>query len=149
MTQALMQIKGGCHCGNIRFVLQWPDSDAGIAVRNCSCTFCQKHAGAWTSHRGSALVAQVEEISAVSKYRFGTRSADFYVCATCGIVPFVTSEIDDQLYAVVNVNSFEDVSDLTFTKSSTDFDGEKIGSRLERRKRNWISSVRISTAVPG
>ncbi len=112
-----------------------------IPVRKCGCTFCQKHAGAWTSHRDSELAVELHDRSLVSQYRFGTETADFYVCARCGVAPFVLSEIEGNSYAVVNVNSFDDVSGLSFSSSATDFDGEDTGSRLERRKRNWIPGV--------
>jgi len=56
----------------------------------------------------------------------------------------VLSDIGDNQYAVVNVNTFEDIGGFTLSCSSTDFDGEDTESRLERRKRNWIPKVRFS-----
>lgn len=140
---SLTTIRGGCHCGNIGFELQWPESQTEIGIRKCGCTFCQKHGGAWTSHPDARLAAGIGDPSQVSKYRFGTGTADFYVCSTCGVTPFVLSEIDDRLYAVVSVNAFGDVGGFSFSETSTDFEGEDTGSRLDRRKRNWISRVRI------
>jgi hypothetical protein len=141
-------ISGSCHCGTIRFLLAWPDSHREIPVRECGCSFCRKHGGAWTSHRDAELAYRIEDESRISKYRFGTRTADFFVCSVCGVVPFVLSEIDDSQYAVVNVNVFEDVGGLTLSVSSTDFEGEGTGSRLERRKRNWIPRVSRTESVP-
>jgi hypothetical protein len=141
-----MQIEGRCHCGNISYRLHWPGDGAEIPVRACGCTFCTKHAGAWTSHRDSELVAMIRDESITSKYRFGTGTADFYVCSCCGAVPFVISTIDDHLYAVVNVNTFEGVDPPSFVRAATDFEGEDTGSRLERRKCNWIRSVHMSTS---
>ena len=141
MIQALTPIDGSCHCGNIRFVLHWPGSETEIPVRMCGCSFCQKHSGSWTSHRESQLEVHIDDESLLSKYRFGTATADFFVCAKCGVVPFVVSEIDGNLYAVVNVNAFGDTPGMSFSTSATDFDGEDTGSRLGRRKRNWIPMV--------
>ncbi len=143
--QALIQISGSCHCGNLRFALLWPAADSKIAVRECGCTFCKKHAGAWTSHRSSELTVDIIDESIVSRYKFGTKTADFYICSACGIVPFVLSEIDKQTYAVVNVNTFHDGDSISFSSSTTNFDGEDTANRLERRKRNWIPSVIINT----
>ena len=136
--------QGGCHCGNITYDLYWPGDRLDVAVRACSCDFCTMHGGTYTSHTQADLVATIKDASEVSKYQFGTRTADFYVCSRCGAVPFVTSEIDDHLYAVVNVNTLRgvDVSELEHTVS--DFDGESTGGRLERRSRTWIPNVRIS-----
>ena len=141
-----MQIEGKCHCGNIRYVLGWPGDAATIKIRACSCTFCRKHGGSWTSHRAAELIAKVDDASLVSKYSFGTGTADFHVCSRCGAVPFVTSTIDDHLYAVVNVNTLEGVDPSSLTRAATNFDGESTAERLERRKRNWIQNVRIAAA---
>lgn len=140
-----MQIEGKCHCGNLSYTLHWPGDGAEIPVRVCSCTFCTKHGGAWTSHRDSELVASVRDESTISKYKFGTGTAEFYVCSCCGAVPFVVSAIGNHRYAVVNVNSFEGIDPSSLVRTVVNFDGEDTGGRLERRKRNWIRSVRIST----
>ncbi len=140
-----MQINGSCHCGNIRYRLNWPGDGAEIPARACGCSFCTRHAGAWTSHRDSELFATVSDESAVSKYRFGTGSADFYVCSSCGVVPFAISVIENRQYAVVNVNTFEEVDPSSFVRVATNFDSEDSERRLERRTRTWIRSVRVST----
>ena len=142
-------IVGACHCRNICFSLLWPEPATDIPVRMCGCTFCQVRTGSWTSHHEAVLLAEIKDSSSVSKYRFGTKTADFYVCSVCDVVPFVISEIDDRQYAVVNVNSFDRIGTLLFSSSSTDFDGEDTGSRLERRKRNWIANVKIFASAAG
>jgi hypothetical protein len=80
----------------------------------------------------------------VSKYAFGTRTATFHVCARCGSVPLVTSEIAGHLYAVVNVNVLENVDQASLRRAGASFDGEDLEARLARRKRNWIADVRIA-----
>jgi hypothetical protein len=137
-----MPIDGKCHCGNIALVLEWIDHE--IPARACGCSFCVKHGGVWTSHPRARLDVTIGDPSLVSKYAFGTRTATFYVCARCGAVPFVTSEIEGRLYAVVNVNALEGVEPSRLGRAPTDFEGEDIASRLARRKRNWIADVRIA-----
>jgi hypothetical protein len=139
----MRHIKGGCHCGNISFVFLWPPGGAEIPVRACSCSFCARHRGTYTSHPEGRLDAQIEDLSAVNRYRFGTRTAEFFICTNCGVVPFVTSTIEGALYAVVNVNAFEPDDKITFDTATTNFDGEDVGDRLERRARTWIPDVRI------
>jgi len=141
--EKLKPIDGSCHCGNIRFVLRWPASDPVLPARRCGCTFCAKHHGRWTSHRSAELAVYAGVRESVFRYRFGTGTADFFGCSTCGVVPLAISTIDGSDYAVVNVNTFDDPSRLSFDESATDFDAEDTGSRLERRKRNWIPSVTI------
>jgi hypothetical protein len=142
-----MKIKGACHCGNISFVLDWPEAVMPIGVRACSCSFCAKHGGVYTSHPESRLEASLGDPSQVSKYRFATRTADFFLCLRCGALPFVTSLIDDHLYAVVNVNTFVDFDRSQLEASRTDFAGETVESRLQRRSQTWIPRVEIVEGV--
>jgi len=56
-------------------------------------------------------------------------------------VPVVTSTIDNNLYAVVNVNAFQAIDASLIKRAASDFESEEQGSRLARRKRNWIGRV--------
>ena len=138
-----MLITGKCHCGNIAFELEWEGDPPEIPARACGCTFCVKHGGVWTSNPKAKLAVAVRDAALVSKYAFGTRTATFHVCSRCGAVPLVTSEIASHLYAVVNVNVFENVDPSRLRRATADFEGEDIESRLARRTRNWIADVRI------
>ena len=62
------------------------------------------------------------------------------------MVPFVTSEIEGRLYAVVNVNTFQGVDRSTFERAMADFEGEQTDGRLSRRARTWIPSVTVELA---
>jgi len=142
-----MLIHGKCHCGNIVFVLEWPGAPNGVVARECSCTFCVKLGGCWTSNPMAKLSITLRQAAAISRYVFGTKTATFHVCTCCGAVPFVTSEIDNHLYAVVNVNTFENFDSSRLRRQSADFDGEDQASRLARRQRNWIADVHILEGV--
>ena len=138
-----MLIAGSCHCGNISFTLAQPDEAAEMAARACTCSFCTKHGGVWTSAPAGSLEVKVRDRSLVSAYRFGTGTADFQVCAACGAVPVVTSRIEDRLYAVVSVNALDGVDRSLFRQVAATFDGEDEAARLARRQRNWIAAVRF------
>ena len=138
-----MLISGSCHCGNIAFELLWEPEPAEISARACTCTFCTKHGGVWTSCPTGALKVVVADPARVSRYAFGTKTAQFHVCARCGVVPLVTSEIDGKIYAVVSVNAFQGVDRSLLKYATATFDEEDEQSRLARRKRNWIPSVRF------
>ncbi len=141
-----MLIRGACHCGNIALQLDWPSEPVEIPARACSCSFCVKHGGVWTSCPTGDLVIEVKDAARVSKYAFGTRTADFHVCATCGAVPVVTCEIDGRTHAVVNVNTLEGVDPALLERASVSFDGEDEATRLQRRARGWIARVRFASA---
>lgn len=136
-------INGQCHCGNIAIEFTHHHGE-DIAVRACSCEFCQKHGGVWTSDPGGNLRINIKDSALLQKYRFGTGTADFYVCSHCGVVPAVVSEIEDRMYAVVNVNTFQGVDKSRFKKATTNFDGEVTDERLDRRCRNWTPDVIVS-----
>lgn len=136
-----MLIHGSCHCRNLTFELTWDPDPSEIPARACDCSFCTKHGGVWTSNPRGTLTVSVEQPSLVSRYSFGTGTAVFHICSRCGIVPVVTSDIDHQLYAVVNVNAFNDVAPSLVRRAPISLDDENVESRLARRKRGWIAKV--------
>ena len=139
-----MLISGRCHCGNITFALAWKPEPAEIPVRACTCSFCVKHGGVWTSCPTGSLKVRVKDPSRVSRYSFGTKTAEFHICSGCGIVPVVTSRIEGRLYAVVSVNAFEGVEPSLLRRAPASFDGESEEVRLARRARNWIGDVEFA-----
>lgn len=144
-----MLIYGKCHCGNISFSLTWEPSPAEIPARACTCSFCTKHGGVWTSTPDGALKIVVRDPALVSRYAFGTETADFHVCARCGVVPVVTSRIAGRLYAVVSVNAFEGVDPSLLRHGSMSLEAEAIDARIERRARRWIADVQLVEADAG
>jgi hypothetical protein len=139
-----MVIHGSCHCQNVRFALDWTPDPLEIPARACGCTFCVKHGGVWTSHPAGRLRVMVRDPQHIRAYRFGTKTAEFQVCAGCGVAPLVTCTIDGRVHAVVSVNAFDDVDAARLKRVSASFDGESAGDRLARRQRNWIGDVEIS-----
>jgi hypothetical protein len=142
-----MLIDGACHCKNLVFLLDWPEVMSDVVARVCSCSFCIKHGGVWTANPDAKLSVAIRQAGAVSKYAFGTETATFYVCASCGGVPIVTSAIANRLYAVVNVNTFENFDSARLHRQAANFEVEELQSRLARRQRNWIANVCISESA--
>ena len=138
-----MMIEGGCHCGNLRFELDWEGESPDIAARTCDCSFCVKHGATWTSNPKARLAISILDDALHTKYLFGTATAEFHVCAKCGIPAVVTSRIGDRLYAVVNVNTFENVPASKISRAPASFQAEEVEGRLARRARNWIGDVRF------
>jgi hypothetical protein len=141
LRDARVSLAGGCHCGNIRLTLSGVPEDAKLAVRECGCTFCQKHGGLWMAPAGARLTVAIAQPADVARYAFGTRTADFLVCRTCGVVSVVTSRIAERLYAVVSVRAFEGIAPERLERRAVDFEGEELAERLARRTRNWIADV--------
>jgi hypothetical protein len=138
-----MLIPGSCHCANVRFVLTWEPEPSEIPARACTCSFCVKHGGVWTACAAGSLRVMIKDVALVSRYAFGTKTAEFHVCVRCGVVPVVTSMIRGRLYAVVSVNAFEGVAPTLLKLAPATFDGEGEGDRLARRERHWIGDVAV------
>jgi hypothetical protein len=138
-----MLITGSCHCANISFVLDWQPEPTEIPARACGCSFCLKHGGVWTSCPTGSLAVRINDSQRVSAYAFGTKTARFHVCMNCGIVPVVSSTIEQAVYAVVSVNALDNVKPELLRRGTVSFDGEGTGDRLARRQRNWIRRVRF------
>lgn len=137
-----LRIDGSCHCGILRFVLDWTGPVHPLPARACGCSFCQKHGGVWTAHPDASLQLRVGDPALHRRYRFGSGTADFHLCGRCGGVPFVTSVIEDREFAVVNVRAFDRFDAGTLSIAAADFDGEEADVRLVRRKQRWIGQVR-------
>jgi len=141
-----MLIQGGCHCGNVKLELVWNGDPPQIPARACTCSFCVKHGGVWTSQPDARLRVRIAEAAHVHTYAFGTRTASFHVCSQCGVVPFVSCDIEGRVYAVVNVNSLDGIDPAWLSRASSNFEGEAVESRLARRRNNWIGDVDIGPA---
>ena len=138
-----MRIRGHCHCGNIAYTLDWQPEPAAIPARACGCTFCLRHGAVWTACPTGSLDVTQRDVARVTHYSFGTKTAEFLVCAVCGIVPLATSRIGGRLYAAVNVNTFDGVDPALLQRAAVSFDTEDEAARLARRARNWIGNVRF------
>jgi hypothetical protein len=139
-----MLMSGSCHCRNIAFTLDWRSDPGKIPARVCGCTFCVKHGGVWTSSPAAHLRVVVRDQRRVTRYEFGTKTAQFHVCTECGVVPLVTSVIDARICAVVSINALDDLDRERLDPTPASFDGESEGDRLSRRQRNWIGSVEFA-----
>jgi len=141
MTDVRRQLRGSCHCGNIRFVFITAKTYGELPKRECQCSFCRRHGRISTSDPDGEIRVSIADADRVNKYRFGQRTADFYVCGTCGAVPVVTSEVDGATIGLVDVRMIED---FTWSRTDTvrhDYEGEPADARLARRRSSWTGTV--------
>lgn len=139
-----MLMSGRCHCGNISFKLRWTPEPTEIPARACTCTFCVKHGGVWTSCPSGSLTVSIANPARVSQYSFATKTAEFHVCSECGVAPVVTSRVAGRMYAVVNVNTLEGIDRSLLRPIAATFEDENESERLARRSRNWIANVEFA-----
>jgi hypothetical protein len=137
---------GTCHCGNIEVTLASDRSPAELGTRTDTCSFCAKHGSLYTSDPAGELVVAIRDAAHVQRYRFGTKTADFLICTTCGT--FVAATMDDQL-AVVNINVLAARAEfLANPIQVADLDGETLDARLARRRARW-TPLRLSAGARG
>ena len=106
---------------------------------------CTKHAAVYTSITNSKLLIKIRSSAQLLSYLFGTKTAEFFCCATCGNLCYVLSKINKQTFAVINTNVLDNDNNLQLIKSRANYDGERLKDRLARREKNWISTVEIIT----
>ena len=133
-----MILRGGCHCGAIRveFTTRAPET---LSVRECQCTFCRKHA-ARNSSDPEGHVRIVAERGVLVRYRFGLRTADFFMCARCGV--YVGCVLDDA-FASINTRVLDDAdaARLTQPPQAMDWSGEDAAGRVDRRRQKWTPAT--------
>jgi len=135
-------VPGACHCRNLTYTLEWPDHEE-MPFRKCSCSFCTKHGAFYAAHPRAALLGRVKSRAALSRYTFGTGTAEVFLCARCGVAPWVASVVEGKTYAVVNAATF-DVPAVAKDAPVLSLDGDTVERRLARRKRSWIATVEIA-----
>lgn len=143
MNDGKRQLRGSCHCGNIRFVFITGKSDADLPKRECQCSFCRHHGRISTSDPDGELRVIIADEERVTRYRFGHRTADFYVCQNCGGVPVVTSQIAGDTVGLVDVRMIEGFAWSREETVKHDYEDEPVDARLARRAKNWTGTVII------
>jgi hypothetical protein len=127
---------GACHCGNVEVRLESNKTARELGLRTDTCSFCNKHRALYTSDPEGALHIVARRADLVTRYRFGTKTADFLFCKTCGV--FVAAYMPEAALAVVNVNVLD--ARGAFFESElkvADLDKETLEQRLARRKVRW------------
>lgn len=137
----MSQHKGGCHCGNLRLTLRLTQAPESVRLRACGCSFCRANQTRTASDPAGACEIWADDWSGVSKYRFGTGTADFLLCRRCGIYIGAVCDTPDGTRAVININSLEDRAAFTGVPNPTSHDSETVDNRIARRAANWTPTV--------
>lgn len=128
---------GGCHCRNIGVVYTTSRARTQWPLRACACRFCRAHGAVTTSDPEGRLVISARDPEALLRYRFGRRSADFLVCARCGVYVAALLREADGLYATLNVNVLDVGADPGRHATRVDYADEAPAARQARRRATW------------
>lgn len=79
-----MEIRGGCHCGAVRFSCE---VDQQVELLDCNCSICAKtgYLHLFVPHADFTLLSGQDSLTS---YRFGSGVAEHLFCQTCGIKSF-------------------------------------------------------------
>lgn len=126
-------VRGSCHCGALEVELEASVPVEKLTVRACDCTFCRRHNSRNTTDPAGRARFIVHDRAALVRYRFGLKTADFILCARCGV--YLGALMDDSL-ATINVNVFDD-RDRFRPPEPVSYDGEDAATRIARRRSRW------------
>ncbi|HEX4160287.1 MAG TPA: hypothetical protein VHY79_17615 [Rhizomicrobium sp.] len=128
---------GGCHCGNLCFIFDGSAPLETLGLRADQCSFCRAHGARNTSDPNGSIAISVRDSSALIRYRFGLRTADFLICARCGV--YIGALMDDggSSWFTINVNTFRPPPPDDFPIVAADYEREDVPARVARRKQRW------------
>jgi hypothetical protein len=140
----MKSMKIACHCQNLQLELDWEPQQ--FQARACDCGFCSRHGALWTADPDAQLIIQIREPKQVKAYVFATETAQFQICQICGCVPYVSTVIDKQMYALVNLRCWSDFELTRIQIQAVSYLGEDRKARLARRSARWISKIQMLCA---
>jgi hypothetical protein len=126
-----MTYSGQCHCGAIRFTFE---SAAPLAPRACQCGFCRRHGARTVSDPAGSVVLTLA--AETIRYRFGSATTDFLICAWCGVYVGAMAKLDGALFVTLNLNAFDDPR-LGLAATPVSYDGEDADAKAARRGARW------------
>jgi hypothetical protein len=139
MTQATGDdIQGQCHCGRVRVTLRLSCRPEDIELRACECSFCRRHGTkTFADPRGHALIeAPTPEL--LYRYRFGLKTADYLLCAACGVYIGAVLDSGGAQLATINAAGLDLQIFQNHAVKPADYSAENFAERLRRRLAAWM-----------
>ncbi|MBL4607748.1 MAG: hypothetical protein JKY01_07970 [Pseudomonadales bacterium] len=126
-----------CNCGS--FEIEWNTIEPSLVARVCGCDYCSSQKSEYVSDSSSVVTFKVADSSTQNVVTHGHGTAKFHECKNCGVI-IVTSEIDGDLYCVINAKAL-DIKGYTLDLSVKNYSTESVSQRLLRRKNNWSKAI--------
>ena len=131
-------IHGSCHCGAVRVSVRLSRTPQEIELRACQCSFCRRHgARTFADPSGHALIESASAAD-IRDYRFGQRTADFLICAECGVYVAAVIEAPGGLHATINAAGLGFAEFEGREAAAAEYGAETRAERIERRYRRWM-----------
>ncbi|MGE0408357.1 MAG: GFA family protein [Amphiplicatus sp.] len=113
-------VKGGCHCGAVRF-----EATADLSKSmECNCSICEKKGFIFAfTPREAFKLAKGDDC--LTEYRFNKKAVAHLFCKTCGVQPFgYGATPDGREVAAINVRCVDGVDLGALTPHK--FDGKSL-----------------------
>ena len=136
-----MNHHGGCHCGNLSVRLRLTRPAREHTLRACACSFCRAHGTRTVSDTNGLFEVWARDWSLIAPYRFGSQTADYLVCRSCGVYIGAVCQTNSGLRAVVNTNCLTDRLAFAQDAVQPDYEAEGATERMARRAANWMPAV--------
>lgn len=138
-------IPGSCHCGAVEVEFATAKDLAGFHPRACDCTFCRRHGATWLSDAEGRLRISEQATGMLRDYRQGSETAQFLLCARCGVCVAVIFEEGARSFAAVNANCLGSGSDFGVAVPASP-QMLSADEKIARWKSLWIADVAMSRA---
>ena len=140
----MFTLQGGCHCGGLRVELTTQQSPAILQARACDCSFCRKHGAAYVSDPAGGMRVIETTKAALQEYRHSSRTAQFLICAACGVLIAVCFTASDGVYGAVNACCLEEEPRLgpALAASPQRLTPQE---RVERWRMLWVPNVEVKS----
>lgn len=135
--------RGACHCGAISFEYLTNKRPAEWSVRACQCRFCRAHNALSTSESSGELSFSASNARHLRRYRFALGTADFLLCANCGVYIGAVIEVGEGFRGIINTHALLEQDDDLAAPGPITYDGEDVAGRVARREERWtpVTSV--------
>jgi hypothetical protein len=139
-------VNASCHCGNLSLTLETSVDPRELPLRACACSFCRRHAARTASDPAGRIRIAIR--GAASRYRWGLATADFLVCARCGVYLGALMSEGARAWAIVNVNAVPDQGPFRREAEPVSYEGETAEQRIARRKARWTPAEVVEGTLP-
>lgn len=128
---------GCCHCGAIAFSYVTELTPTEWSVRACQCSFCRAHGAVCTSDPNGSVRFYVNQEKTLQRYTFGTHSADFLICGTCGVYVAAVMTMEGRSFTTVNLRTLRAMVPELPEPEPMSYESESYQERIDRRRRRW------------
>ena len=140
MGSSTTRLTGSCHCGNIGLAFETSRAPRDLPTRACACSFRRRHQARGVTDPGGRVEIIARDASQVSLYRFALGTADFVICARCGVYVGAVFTEGDKSWAVLNVNALDE-RDSFPAAVPVSYEGETAEARRARRRAKWTPAL--------